>query len=126
MHAAHTLVPRRSNFPPSQRLRGPAQFKHAYAQGRRLATEHFTLCVVPNDLAYARLGMSIAARNLRRAVDRNRIRRLIRESFRVQQHQLPGVDLVIGARASVITADNASLADALQRLWRKVLSTCAG
>ena len=112
-------------FPPSHRLRSPNQFKRAYAQGKRLANEHFTVSAVPNDLAGARLGMSIAARNLRRAVDRNRIRRLIRESFRMHHHHLPCVDLVIGARSSVAMTDNASLACALQRLWDKVATSCA-
>jgi ribonuclease P protein component len=103
----------------------PAQFKRAYAEGRRFSNEFFTFNVVPSEVTWARLGMSIAARNLRRAVDRNRIRRLIRESFRVHQSQLPRVDIVIGARALVTSADNASLRAALQTLWRKVADSCA-
>ena len=126
MHAASHPVSAARNFPPSHRLRSPAQFKRAYAQGKRLANEHFTVSVVPNELTWPRLGMSIAARNLRRAVDRNRKRRLIRESFRMHRSGLPCVDLVVGARTSVIGVDNASLAAALQRLWGKVAASCVG
>ena len=61
--------------------------------------------------------MSIAARILRRAVDRNRVRRLIRESFRVHQLSLPPLDIVIGVRAGVLAVDNARLRSSLEKLW---------
>jgi len=105
-------------------MRRPAEFKRAYSSGKRLGNEFFTVNAQPNGLACARLGMSIAARILRRAVDRNRLRRLIRESFRVHQLQLPAVDIVIGVRAGVLAADNARLRSALERLWQKIGSTC--
>ncbi len=112
-------------LPRERRLRRPAQFKHVYAVGRRLGNEFFTACVQANEVGVARLGMSIAARTLRRAVDRNRMRRLIRESFRAHQLGLPPLDLVIGVRSGVQSADNARLRAALEQLWRKLSSTCA-
>ena len=111
-------------LPPERRMRRPAEFKRVYAGGRRLGSEHFTVNLQGNGATSARLGMSIAARILRRAVDRNRLRRLIRESFRVHQLQLPAVDIVIGVRAGVLAADNARLRSALERLWQKIGSTC--
>src|SRR5271167_944785 len=89
---------KRLRFPPRYRLRRPAEFKRAYAQGRRLGNELFTVNAIPNELGCARLGMSVAARNLKAAVARNRIRRLIRESFRRSRSSLPALDLVIGVR----------------------------
>jgi ribonuclease P protein component len=112
-------------FPPSRRMRRPVEFKRAYAGGKRLGNEFFTANTQPNDLTWARLGMSIAARNLRRAVDRNRVRRLIRESFRMHQQQLPCVDIVIGARTAVMAADRATLRASLEKLWHKIAATCA-
>ena len=105
-------------------MRRPAQFKHVYAVGKRLGNEFFTASVQANGLTCARLGMSIAARILRRAVDRNRLRRLIRESFRVHQWTLPPLDIVIGVRAGVLAGDNARLRGALEKLWQKISSTC--
>ena len=111
-------------LPPERRMRRPAEFKRAYAAGKRLGNEFFTVNAQANGLGCARLGMSIAARILRRAVDRNRVRRLIRESFRVHQLGLPAIDIVIGARAGVLAADNAQLRGALERLWLKVNTAC--
>lgn len=48
-----------------------------------------------NTLPYARLGLAIAKRAVPSAVDRNRIRRLIRESFRYRQSKLVGLDIVV-------------------------------
>ena len=111
-------------LPPERRMRRPAEFKRAYAAGKRLGNEFFTVNAQANGLDCARLGMSIAARILRRAVDRNRVRRQIRESFRVHQLGLPAIDIVIGARAGVLAADNAQLRGALEKLWQKVTTAC--
>ncbi len=111
-------------FPRACRLRRPAQFKHVYAAGCRLGNEFFTASSQANQAGVARLGMSIAARALRRAVDRNRMRRLIRESFRAHRFGLPALDLVIGVRSGAQSADNARLRAALEQLWRKLSSTC--
>jgi ribonuclease P protein component len=105
-------------------MRRPAEFKQVYAAGKRLGNEFFSINVQANGLGGARLGMSVAARILRRAVDRNRVRRLIRESFRVNQLRLPALDIVIGVRAGVLTVDNARLRAALEKLWQKISATC--
>jgi ribonuclease P protein component len=106
-------------------MRRPAEFKSAFACGQRFNNEFFTASARANDLTWARLGMSIAVRTLRRAVDRNRVRRLIRESFRMHQQSLPPVDIVIGTRAATKSADRACIRTALEQLWRKIAASCA-
>jgi ribonuclease P protein component len=114
----------RFRFPPESRLRRPAEFKRVYAEGRRLGNEFFSVKACPNGLAAARLGMSVAARDLKAAVARNRIRRLIRESFRAQLSSLPALDLVIGVRAAVLEAEPARVRERLGQLWHKIATLC--
>lgn len=95
------------------------------ARGRRVHQAFFTASVRTNELGAARLGMAIAVKIAGNAVQRNRIRRVIRESFRLEQHQLPAVDVVIGARPQVRGLPNSALRAALVELWKKVTTACA-
>ncbi len=85
----------------------------------------FAVFVRSNGGTQARLGLSIAARIIGGAVRRNRLKRLIRESFRHHQHELPAVDMVINARAGARNADNAAIVRSLVRHWRTVSERCA-
>jgi len=69
--------------------------------------------------------LAIAARIVGNAVRRNRIKRLVRESFRQHQHELPAVDLVVNARSAARDADNAAITRSLERHWRAVVKQCA-
>jgi ribonuclease P protein component len=112
-------------FRPAQRLRAPKQFTQVYNQGRRLGNECFSANVWPNSQGVARLGLSIAARTVGNAVHRNRIRRAIRETFRLHQNELPALDIVIGARALARDALPARLNASLTKLWKKIATECA-
>jgi ribonuclease P protein component len=77
-----------------------------------------------NDKAWPRLGLAVAVRVAGNAVERNRIRRIIRESFRLHQRELPHVDLVVSARPQVRGASGADLRASLVALWKKVNEQC--
>ncbi len=88
----------RYTFRPSHRLRLPREFSAVYGAKTRESRGPLTVYALPNDLGHPRLGMSVS-RKVGTAVRRNRIRRLIRESFRLLQHDLPqGYDLVVVVR----------------------------
>ena len=63
--------------------------------GRPTRTARLSLYRLPNSLAYPRLALVVPKRLAPRAVTRNRIRRLIREAFRLQQQRLGGSDCVV-------------------------------
>lgn len=71
----------------------------------------------PNELGHARLGMVVAKRQFKRAVDRNRMRRIIRETFRLSSPELPPLDVVVKVLAVPPEGGAAvELADVLARL----------
>lgn len=72
----------------------------------------------------ARLGMAISKRRVRHAVDRNRIKRLVRESFRHNKPKLIGLDIVVMERQGTADRDNAELTQALNQLWIRLAKRC--
>ena len=76
----------------------------------------------PNTLGHARLGMVIAKRLLSRAVDRNRVRRCVRETFRLQQQDLPACDFVVRLIAKPVAGKEArDLARTLIRAGQRAM-----
>lgn len=89
----------RLRFPVRMRMRSPSDFKRAYAKGAREDAGGIIVYATPNGLSHARLGISIG-RRAGGAVVRNRLKRLLREAFRLDQHALgAGLDMVVVVRA---------------------------
>lgn len=80
-------------FPPAMRIRCERQFERIFANGRRGGAARFTVLVLENEYPHPRLGVSVPKR-FGNAVARNRVKRLIREAFRLTQNQMPHVDIV--------------------------------
>jgi ribonuclease P protein component len=81
----------------------------------------FLVAALPNDLERARLGISAPKRNIAKASDRNRIKRIIRESFRHHQHELIGWDVIASAGKGSLFLTNKQIFDSLEKHWRKIL-----
>jgi ribonuclease P protein component len=89
----------RLTFPKAHRLRREADFDAVYKLKVREARGPLTIYARPNGLPHNRIGLS-TSRKVGIAARRNRIRRLLRESFRQMQHHLPaGYDLLVIVRA---------------------------
>ncbi len=116
---------RRHTYPASHRLGGRLQFAAVFDAKVRESRGPLNGYALPNELGHARLGISIG-RRVGTAPKRNRIKRLLRESFRLMQHDLPrGYDFVIVVRphAPLMLADYQRLMTAmavkLHGAWRK-------
>ena len=107
-------------FPPAARLRQPREFESVFSAGTRLNEKLLSIAMRDNSLGVARLGLAISARAVPRAVDRNRVKRQARESFRTNRATLPARDLVLSARTGAAQASSAELRAALERLWQKL------
>ena len=98
----------------------PAEFSAVKKSGRRFPNALFAISALPNDRAHPRLGLAIATRVFRTAVARNRIKRLVRESFRLHQHALPAVDITVAARDAAKQASSPDLRMNLESCWRQI------
>lgn len=111
-----------AKFTRVSRLTTASAFDCVFRKSRRSADGFFTVLYRTNDLGYPRLGLAIAKKRVRRAVGRNRLKRLIRESFRAIQPQLNGLDIVVLARDKAGMAPNAEVSASLARHWRRLAS----
>lgn len=73
-----------------------------------------------NNLGHPRLGFVISKKNVRRAVKRNHVRRIMRESFRLNQHQLPPVDMIILARPGLGDLSACDLHRLADKCWSRL------
>lgn len=119
------LQSRVSTFKPAQRLVHKPQFDSVYQSGsKKLGDSCFLILFKPNGLNIARLGLSISSRTVGNAVNRNRIKRIIRESFRLNCSAFPAVDIVINSRNGAREASNAQLTQRLTQHWQTLVKQC--
>ncbi|HJF74950.1 ribonuclease P protein component [Gallibacterium anatis] len=103
------------------RLLTPSQFNFVFQQPFRASLPEISIIARPNTLQHPRLGLTVAKKYVKRANQRNRIKRICRESFRLQQHLLPDYDFIIIARKGIGDIDNALLFKMLDKLWQRHL-----
>lgn len=114
----------RSTLPKSRRLRTPDDFRRVYQSRQFGNSAHHTFNArakeADSELGAA-LGVTVSKKVSKHAVQRNRIKRQIREFYRLRQHQLDPAELVITAKASCAKADDKQREQSLLALWEKIL-----
>ncbi len=86
----------------------------------KIGHQHFLCLSRLNQLETPRLGLVIAKKQVKLAVQRNRIKRLTRESFRQHQHEIPPLDIIFLSRNGLSCLDNESLHKELLILWKRL------
>ena len=112
--------------PRTARLLRPADFSALRERSQRISVGHFSAQYRSTPDGGARLGMAVSRKVSKKAVVRNRIRRQIRESFRLQRAHLPNLDVLVIARASAATQSNPVLRAELDALWQRLIAAGAG
>lgn len=109
-----------ATFPRKVRLLEPSQYRAVFSRGEKYICGGFVVIVATNGNSHARLGMAVAKRRIHRAVDRNRVKRVIRESFRHRLNCLPAIDIVVLVRSKTAGMNNARLSNELAGIWRRI------
>ncbi|WP_297427345.1 ribonuclease P protein component [uncultured Acinetobacter sp.] len=103
------------------RLRCAADYKGVFDGALfKVHQPHFLFLAKHSELPNSRLGLVVAKKKVRRAHERNRVKRLARESFRLHQHQLGLLDIVVMPKMGIEAIPNAELYQQLQFAWQKL------
>jgi ribonuclease P protein component len=113
-------------FTRKDRLNNQAEFRFVFSRPSASRDRYFRVLARANDREYCRLGLAVSKKNCRRAVGRNRLKRLIRENFRQQKEQLQnqgGFDYVVLPTALAASICNKELSRSLNGHWFKAQAT---
>lgn len=113
-----------NQFSRELRLLTPTHFENVFQQATPAVSPQLTVLARANLLHHPRLGITLSKKRLKRAHERNRVKRIIRESFRYHQHQLPAVDIVVVGKNGLDQLSNAELFTLLEKLWKKIIQRC--
>ena len=102
-----------------KRLLNAADYGRVFKKATRSRDKWFTVLCRENSKDIARLGLAISKKNCRHASGRNRIKRVVRESFRQHQVELAGLDIVVLNQPACRAAPNKTLFDSLVRHFEK-------
>jgi ribonuclease P protein component len=114
------LDARQQRFSENLRIKTAGEFDYVFEKPCRSANRCFTALARANQRPYPRLGLVISKRCAKSAVQRNRLKRLIRESFRHVQENLAGLDIIVIGKQAAVEKTNQELFTLLNRQWMEL------
>ncbi len=113
-----------ARYPRSARLLSRGDFEAVFKQAFRSGDACFSVLARRKEEGEARLGLAISKKASGNGVQRNRIKRVVRESFRLRRHELPPLDIVVLARPAIGQRPNRELRQSLERHWTQLIARC--
>ncbi|MGE8323628.1 MAG: ribonuclease P protein component [Pseudomonas sp.] len=109
------------DFSREKRLLTPRHFKAVFdSPTGKVPGKNLLILARENGLDHPRLGLVIGKKSVKLAVQRNRLKRLMRDSFRLNQQLLAGLDIVIVARKGLGEIENPELHQHFGKLWKRL------
>lgn len=106
------------SFDKARRLINKSDYNNVFSQAKKIVTPELIILYRENTLGISRLGLALSKKMIAKAHDRNRIKRIVRETFR--QKVLPCVDMVVLARQGVGGVENKRIIANLGKSWEKL------
>ncbi|MGJ8682798.1 ribonuclease P protein component [Paraglaciecola sp.] len=113
-----------NNFSRELRLLTPTHFEYVFSNAIPTVSPQLTLLARFNNSNNARLGITLSKKRVKYAHDRNRIKRIIRESFRLQGQTFPNIDIVVVGKSGLDKMSNQEIFFLLGKLWKKLAKRC--
>lgn len=108
-------------FPQQVRLLTAGDYRDVFDDVTcKVSNRHILLLARESSHQHARVGLVFSKKNVRLAVQRNRLKRLVRESFRLHQHKLEPLDIVVLSRPGISELDNQTVTKQLEKLWQRL------
>jgi ribonuclease P protein component len=112
----------RATFPRCARLLTARDFARLRTCSRRVSTRNLIAEVAASETDGVRMGLAVSRRVSRKAVRRNRIKRIARDSFRHHRTSFPALDILVIARSSADLQDNPTLHAEFAHLWQRIMA----
>ena len=106
------------------RLLSARDYERVFREPCKSSSRAITVLASPSGLDWPRLGLAISRKQIRRATQRNRIKRLVRESFRRNQTLLKGLDVVVIGKGMLAGRASRSVFQCLESHWQRISETC--
>lgn len=112
-------------FEKRARLLKAEEFTQVFNKAHRSKDRFFTVLARPKKHGCAKLGLAVSKKRAKKAVSRNRLKRIIRESFRLSQHTIACADYVVMIQQSGEKISNKHLFLSLGKHWQYLTKKCA-
>lgn len=109
-----------NRFPKKVRLCISSQIKNVFEKRQKISQNSVAVFFHFNGLGYARLGVVIPKKNIALAVQRNKVKRIIRESFRLNQENVKNFDIIVFPYAGAEKITKKDLRLCLEKQWLKL------
>ena len=110
-----------SSLARSVRITNAKEFAHVFKKGRHSQSKFWKIVASNSDYSFSRLGLAISKKEFKRAVDRNHLKRLARETFRVNQDGLGQLNYVVMAKKAQ-SINNIEMTNDLLSLMKKAIN----
>jgi ribonuclease P protein component len=110
-----------ASFDKSKRLLSPSDYQRVFDRAAyKVGHRQYLILARPNGLGHPRLGLIVSKKHLRRATDRNRLKRVARETFRHNTDSLDSLDIIFLVRQGIRELDRGHQHEALIDAWRRL------
>jgi ribonuclease P protein component len=110
-----------AGFPKKVRLLNKADYNTVFTKPVKVSNSLFLIIIHKTSNPYSRLGLVISKKVDKRAVQRNRIKRIVRESFRNRKFEI-SCDYAVLARGKITSLNNTEIFESINQLWNKAQS----